>query len=395
MPDDHRPSSDAPGSPGEPAGAHDHGDAHDHEHGDHEHHDHGDHDHGDHGHDHGDHGHDHGSDGLLGAIRSLYHPHSHDAADSIDSALETSEKGIRAVKISLFVLLATAVLQVLVVLVTGSVALLADTIHNFSDALTSIPLWIAFVIGRRAATRSYTFGFRRAEDLSGLFIVAMIAFSAVLAGWESIQRIFDPRDVEYLGLLAAAGFIGFLGNEAVAIYRIRVGREIGSAALIADGQHARTDGLTSLAVLFGAVGVWLGFPLADPIIGLLITVAILFVLRDAAKQVFRRLMDGVEPDIIDKIETIAGGVEGVTRIDSVRARWVGHRLDASLHVVVDETMTVANGHAVAEAVRHELFHRVGKLDEVTVHIDPDGLHDHHEETRHHIERREGKPVAGA
>ena len=357
-----------------------------HEHHD-EAHDHGDHahEHGDHGHEHGDHGHEHRS-GIRGMIDELFRPHSHDAADSFDSALETSAKGIKAVKVSLAALMVTAILQVLVVLATGSVALLADTIHNFSDALTSIPLWIAFVIGRRVATRSYTFGYRRAEDLAGLFIVAMIALSAVIAGYESIRRIVDPVDVENLGLLVAAGIIGFLGNEAVAIYRIRVGEEIGSAALIADGHHARTDGLTSLAVVFGALGVYLGFPMADPIIGLLITVAILFVLRDAMRQVFRRLMDGVDESTTLQVESIAAAVPGVIATDSVRVRWVGHRLDASLHVVVDASLTVAEGHAVAEEVRHDLFHGVDKLDEVVVHVDPDGDHEHHETTRHHLER---------
>ncbi len=334
----------------------------------------------DHGHSHDDHDH---PTGLLGRLKELYRPHSHDSVDKMDSSLETSERGIRAVKVSLAGLMLTAVLQVLVVAVTGSVALLADTIHNLSDALTSIPLWIAFVIGRRVATRRYTFGYRRAEDISGLFIVGMIAFSAVLAGWESVSRLAEPVELRNLGWVAAAGVIGFLGNEAVAVYRIRVGRQIGSAALVADGHHARTDGLTSLAVMLGAIGVWLGYPLADPLIGLLITVAILFVLRDAARQVFRRLMDAVEPSVIDEIEEFGSAVSGVLGINQVRARWIGHQLDVSLHVTVDGSMTVSDGHGVAEAVRHELFHRISRLAEVTVHVDPDGHDDPHLTTRHH------------
>ncbi|MGH8946471.1 MAG: cation diffusion facilitator family transporter, partial [Acidimicrobiia bacterium] len=271
------------------------------------------------------------------------------------------------------------------------VALLADTIHNFSDALTSIPLWIAFVVGRRLATRSYTYGYRRAEDLSGLFIVAMIALSAVLAGWESIRRLISPQEVENLGLVVLAGVIGFLGNEAVALYRIRVGGEIGSAALVADGHHARADGLTSLAVVLGAGGVALGFPAADPIIGLLITVAILFVLRDASRQVFRRLMDAIEPETLELVETTATGVDGVRSVGQVRVRWLGHRLDASLHVLVDQAISVAEGHTVAETVRHELFHALPSLDEVTIHVDPDGGDHHHEITRHHASRSEDDP----
>ena len=340
----------------------------------------------DHGHDHSHferHLHDTGIRALA-RVGSFLGLHSHDHADSIDSALESSERGVRAVKVSLVGLLATAIFQVIIVVVTGSVALLADTIHNFSDALTSIPLWIAFVIGRRMATKSYTFGYRRAEDLSGLFIVAMIAFSAVLAGWESVQRLVSPQRVDNLPLVIAAGLIGFAGNEFVAAYRIRIGRKIGSAALIADGHHARTDGLTSLAVVVGAVGVGLGFPIADAVVGLIITVVILFVLRTAAKQVFRRLMDAVEPETGELIEETAMAVEGVRRVDGIRVRWVGHRLDASLHIVVDDGISVADGHAVAELVRHDLFHALPSLDEATIHVDPDGTHDHHVATRHHL-----------
>lgn len=326
--------------------------------------------------DHDNHDHDHATS-IWDRLRHIYRPHSHDSSDSIDSALESSEKGIRAVKISLAGLMITAVLQVIILLFTGSVALLADTIHNFSDALTSIPLWIAFVLGRRLANRSYTFGYRRAEDLSGLFIVLVIALSAFLAGWESIQRFANPVDIENLGLLAAAGVVGFIGNEAIAIYRIRVGREISSAALIADGQHARTDGLTSLAVVLGAIGVALGFPQADPIIGLLITVAILFVLRDATKSVFRRLMDGVEPETVESVESGAAAVDGVRSVAGVRVRWVGHRLYANLEIMVDPGLTVAEGHEIADQVTQSLFAGVSQLEDVVVHVDPDGPNHYH------------------
>ena len=229
-------------------------------------------------------------------------PHSHDAADSVDDALESSTIGIRAVKISLVALGLTALAQAVIVVLSGSVALAADTIHNFSDALTAVPLWIAFALGTRAATRRYTYGFGRAEDLAGLFVVAMIALSAVVAGYEAVMRLIHPVQIQHVGWVAAAGFVGFIGNELVALYRIRIGRRIGSAALVADGLHARTDGFTSLAVLASAGGVALGFPLADPIFGLLITVAILAVLRTAARDVFRRLLDGVDPEIVDTAE---------------------------------------------------------------------------------------------
>ncbi|QBS42862.1 hypothetical protein DMB37_24970 [Nocardia sp. CS682] len=320
-------------------------------------------------HEHGAHTHEH-PEGLRGVLREIFVPHSHNAADSVDDALEASAVGIRTVQISLAVLGATAVLQVLVVLASGSVALAADTIHNFSDALTAVPLWIAFALGRRAATRRYTYGFGRAEDLAGLFVVAMIALSALIAGYEAVRRMIAPVPIQHLGWVALAGVIGFLGNETVALYRIRTGRRIGSAALIADGLHARTDGFTSLAVLLGAAGIALGFPLADPIIGLLITVAILAVLRTAARDVLRRLMDAVEPGLVIAAERALAAEPGVQGVRSLRMRWIGHRLHADVELDVAPTSTLADAHRVAHEAEHTLTHVVPKLNTAVVHAYP-------------------------
>lgn len=320
-------------------------------------------DHHEHGHDHPDdeHRHDHGhehSSGFKGWLHEVFVPHSHDAADSIDDALEASGQGIRAVKISLVVLGLTAAAQLAIVAISGSVALLADTIHNFSDALTAVPLWIAFVLGRRAATTRYTHGYGRAEDLAGLFIVAMIALSAVVAGVESVRRLADPQPLDNLGWVLAAGIIGFAGNEAVAVYRIRVGRRIGSAALVADGVHARTDGFTSLAVVLGVIGVWAGFPLADPIVGLFITAAILVLLWGTARDVGRRLLDGVDPDLTHRARHALEHVPDLGHVTDVRLRWTGHRLavQARVELPPDTTLAAAT-HATSEAtqaLRHAL-----------------------------------------
>ncbi|MDO9377474.1 MAG: cation diffusion facilitator family transporter [Nocardioidaceae bacterium] len=273
--------------------------------------------------------------GWRHAVGSVLRPHGHDAVDSVDGALEGSAQGIRAVKISLVLLGVTAALQAVVVLWSGSVALLADAVHNLSDALTALPLWVAFVLGRRAPTRRYTYGYGRAEDLAGLFVVVMIAASAVVAGVEAVRRLLDPQPVSGLGWVAAAGVVGFVGNEVVARYRIVVGRRIGSAALVADGLHARTDGFTSLAVVLGAGGVALGWPAADPVVGLVITVAILGVLRTAARDVWRRLMDGVDPHLVDAAAAAAVDVDGVESVAGVRLRWIGHTMHAELDVAVD------------------------------------------------------------
>jgi cation diffusion facilitator family transporter len=314
-------------------------------------------------------GHDHPR-GLRGAIKGIVTPHSHDAADSVDDALESSTAGIRAVKISLLVLGLTAIAQIVVVIISGSVALAADTIHNFSDALTAVPLWIAFALGTKTATRRYTYGLGRAEDLAGLFVVAMITLSAIIAGYEAVMRLTDPEPIEHIGWVALAGLIGFIGNEWVALYRIGVGRRIGSAALVADGLHARTDGLTSLAVVLAAGGVALGFPLADPIIGLVITVAILAVLRTAVRDVFRRLLDGVDPAMVDTAEQALAAQPGVQAVRSVRMRWIGHRLHADAELDVDPTLNLAQAHRIAHDAEHELTHAVRKLSTALIHAYP-------------------------
>lgn len=303
-------------------------------------------------------------------IKEIFAPHSHDAADSVDDTLESTAAGIRTVKISLLVLGLTALIQIVIVVMSGSVALAADTIHNFADALTAVPLWIAFALGAKPATRRYTYGFGRVEDLAGSFVVAMITMSAIIAGYEAIARLIHPQQIEHVGWVALAGLVGFIGNEWVALYRIRVGHRIGSAALIADGLHARTDGFTSLAVLCSAGGVALGFPLADPIVGLLITAAILAVLRTAARDVFRRLLDGVDPAMVDAAEQALAARPGVPAVRSVRMRWIGHRLHADAELDVDPALDLAQAHRIAHDAEHELTHTVPKLTTALIHAYP-------------------------
>lgn len=336
-------------------------------------HSHADNHHDDHAHDH-DHDHDdHAS--------SEGHGHTHGV---IDPSLFSSERGIAALKISLVGLAFTAILQVIVVYFTGSVALLADTIHNFGDALTALPLWVAFNLSKRPPTKRYTYGYGRVEDLAGLFILLMILISAIVAGYESFQRLFDQQPVTYLWAVVAASIIGFIGNEAVAWYRIKVGKEIGSAALVADGHHARVDGLTSLAVLVGAIGVALGYPLADPLVGMFITVAILKIAWDSGQEIFARLLDGVDPEIVDEIHHAAGETPGVLAVTEVRVRWLGHRMHAELHATVSGGLTVTEGHAIAQAAQHNLLHHLPYLSGATIHIDPAEASgpDHHRIEKH-------------
>ncbi len=349
-----------------------------HEQAGHGHQGHGDQGHGHQGHGHQGEGHEHPG-GLRGLLVSVLRPHSHDAADSVDEALESTARGVRALKVSLVGLGLTAALQAVVVAFSGSVALLADTIHNLADAGTSLPLWVAFALSRRAADRRYTYGYGRAEDLAGVTIVVVIAASAVLAGWESFRKLADPAPLAYAWWVLAAGVIGFAGNEAVAVYRIRVGRQIGSAALVADGLHARADGFASLAVVLGAAGSMAGFPLADPLVGLAITVAILVVLRGAAVQVYRRLMDAVDPELTETAEASVRAVPGVVDVEPMRLRWIGHRIRAEVAVTVDRELDIVAAHRIADDVEHTLLHEVPRLHTATVHVGPaaaEGVDDH-------------------
>jgi cation diffusion facilitator family transporter len=340
------------------------------------------HDH-DHGHE-GDNSHSRGNgarnkSAALSRLAHRVRPHSHEVADKVDSALETSAEGIRALWISLAILGATAAIQAIVVAVSGSVALLGDTLHNAADALTAVPLGVAFLVGRRPPNRRYTYGYGRAEDLAGIVIVVVIAASSALAAYEAATRLAHPRVVTNLVAVAVAALVGFTGNEVVARYRIGVGRKIGSAALVADGLHARTDGFTSLAVLLGVAGVAAGWNWADPVVGLLITLAILAVLRQAAREIYRRLMDAVDPEIVDRTEQVLRATPGVLDIGEVRLRWIGHQLRAECEVVVDANASAVQAHQVAVDAEHSLLHAVPRLTAALVHADPQAPEgaDHH------------------
>jgi len=311
-----------------------------------------------------DHGHSHGTTvaaRVRHAVSEVFGAHSHDVADQVDEALEADTDGRRALLLSLAILAATAIIQAVVVVVSGSVALLGDTLHNVADALTAVPLLIAFRLALRPATKRYTYGYGRAEDLAGIFVIAMIALSSALAAYEAIDRLLHPRDVTHLWTVAAAGVVGFTGNELVARYRIRIGRRIGFAALVADGLHARTDGFTSLAVLLGAGGVALGWSWADPAIGLAITVAILGVLRSAVRQVAAAVTS----------------VSGIDEVRELRIRWIGHTLRAEVDATVAPDLTLTQAHDLAHHAETHLLHQVRRLTAATVHTSPAGAHTDH------------------
>lgn len=344
------------------------------------------HDHG-HPHDHehppgGVHEHEHG---WRARMKHVLVPHSHDANEAIQSAEEASGQGIRAAWIGLAGMMATAFAQVVIVAISGSIALLADTVHNLGHAATTIPLIIAFRLGRRPSNSRYSYGYRRAEDLVGLFIGLIVAITAALIIWESVNALLNPREINNLGWVFAAGVVGFLGNEIVAVYRIRAGRRIGSAALIAEGQHARADGLTSIAVVVGVVAVWLGFQRADAIVGLLIGLAIIWILVSSMRTVGHRLMDGVDDDVVERLSAAAAGVDGVEGVDRVRARWSGHRIEGDASIRVSRHLDVLAAHDIADEAEHAMLHAVPHVEAILVHIHPVDVADGelHELSGHH------------
>lgn len=319
----------------------------------------------------GGHRHSHGG-GPLGWLSTLFHWHGHEHQEadlSGDPAFATRE-GIRTVWIALGALAATTLLQVVIFALSGSVALLADTVHNFGDMLNSVPLLIAFHLARKAATRQYTYGFGRAEDVAGVVIVLSIMFSAGYIFRESFGKLLDPEPIEQLPWVAAAAVVGFVGNEAVALLQIHTGNRIGSASLVADGLHARIDGLTSLVVLVAVAGTAFGYPIVDPIVGILIGVAILFIARDATMRVWHRLMDAVDPQVVDQIEQYAGEVHGVDEVVSVRVRWVGHELHGEIELRLSGEPGAAQSQRIVGEVKRLLYSHVRHLRHVTIEVIP-------------------------
>jgi cation diffusion facilitator family transporter len=263
-----------------------------------------------------------------------------------------------------------------IVAFTGSVALLADTIHNLGDAVTAIPLGMAFLFALKKPSKKFNYGYGRVEDLAGVIIVLLILLSAIVAGYQAIDRIIHPQEIRHVWAIIVASIIGFLGNEAVAMFRIKVGKEISSATLIADGYHARIDGFTSLAVLLGAIGILLGFPLADPIIGLLITVTILKIVWDSITKVFTRHLDGVEPDVYEEIKHSLSHIEEIKKVFRIKARWSGHQLLVEIYIQVDSSLSIVEVHHIIEKIEDEVMHHMKYVSNVIVDAKPDNHHSH-------------------
>ncbi|MFA5891887.1 MAG: cation diffusion facilitator family transporter [Actinomycetota bacterium] len=287
---------------------------------------------------------------------------------------EGTKAALRAIWISAALLGITAVFQVVVVIVSGSAGLLADTLDNIGDVITTIALALAFLAARRAADHRYTYGYQRFEDLAGVFIVLVIWTSALYAGWESYRKLTGVHEVTSIGLAITAALFGAVTNEIAAQYKIRVGRRIGSQPLIADGKHARTDALASVAAFAGLLGVHFGFKAADPIAGLVITVAIGAIAWDASRHVLARLLDAVDPEIVRRAGEVARATPGVAECGSVQARWAGRSLYVTITVAADGDLPLSAAHEIAEQVHHHIVHDLPGVAQVDVHVDPWEVH---------------------
>lgn len=330
----------------------------------------------DHMHDHEEcehwHNHDH-DHSILSAVASALHlgGHTHDHGSlAADRALKNNALGIRTIYLAMFLLGATTILQVLVYAISGSVSLLGDTVHNFGDAINSIPLLFAFWLASRTANTRYTYGYGRLEDIAGVLIVLSIGFSALYIIWESVNRLLHPVLLYNLGWVAIAAIIGFIGNELAARVQVRAGRRMGSEAMVANGLHARVDGFTSLAVLVAAIGAWLGYPVIDALIGIMMGVVILFITWNAAKSMWYRLMDAVDPAYIEKAEDVIHEHPEVKNIRSLRMRWEGHELRAEAAISVDASLSAEQCNRITEHISHHLYHAVPNLSEATIAIEP-------------------------
>lgn len=320
------------------------------------------------------------------------HGHSHLPGNTMAAS---TQEGLRVVAIATAGMLLVAGVEFAIFSISQSAGLLSDALHNLGDVLTTAALWVAFLIARRPPTKRFTYGFSRAEDLAGAFIALVITVSAGAAAFESYRRLVTHAMPTQIGLGIAAALFGFVGNEVLAEYKIRAGRRLHSAPLVADGQHSRADGLTSLAAAVGLALTFLGWHEADPIAGLLISVAILYILIDVGREVLHRLLDAVDPAIVDEVREHALSVSGVREVEDIRARWAGRQLYVALNLGADATMTLAEAHAIAERVRQEVLAHVAGAAMVDIHVDPVGLpdgvdphawmhedHEHGEDQRH-------------
>jgi cation diffusion facilitator family transporter len=291
------------------------------------------------------------------------------AGHSHSSAHYGNKDAVRAVIVSAVALGLAALAEITASLLSGSASVLADGLHNAGDVLTSFILLFTFALVRRPATRRFSSGYGRFEDVATLLIIVVIIVTAAVAASESVAKLIYPATYSNIPLTLGAALIGVIANLGVSEYKLRVGRGIGSESLEADGIHSRVDALVSAGAFVGIGLAGLGFKIADPIAGILITIAIVFVLAGTVKQLFYRMMDAVDPTIADEITNAAKSVSGVLQIHDLRVRWVGRELVAVMHVAMNPKSTLEDAHALAMRVEEAVCHEVPAA-RLEIHMDP-------------------------
>lgn len=269
-------------------------------------------------------------------------------------------QAVRALAVSGVGLAVTGLVELAIALLSGSVALLGDALHNLSDVSTSVAVFIGFRVSRRAPSERYPYGYERAEDLAGVAIAVVIWASAALAAAESVAKLVHHGHTHYVGWGIAAAAAGIAGNQLVARYKLVVGRRINSATLIADARHSWLDALSSAGAAIGLIGVLAGLPWADGVAGLVVTGFICHVGWEVSVDVAHRLMDGIDPDVLAAAEAAAADVPGV-RHAHARARWTGRTLRVEVEGWVDAATTVEEADRIGRAVADRVGGRLPEM----------------------------------
>lgn len=297
------------------------------------------------------------------------HPH-------VDTSTYSNRDAVRAVVVSALALGVASAAEFAAAVAGHSAGVLADGLHNAGDVLTTFILLFAFRLAGRPATSRYPSGYGRIEDVATLLIVIVIVVTAAVAAVESALKLVHPESYHGIGFMLAAAAVGAVANLSVSEYKVRVGRGIGSTALEADGIHSRIDALVSFGAFAGIGLAALGVGWADPIAGLAITAMILYILAGTVRDLYHRMMDAVDPSVVEEIEHAAQHVGGVIGVHDVRARWVGRQLWIVMHIDCDPFATLAQAHELAERVEHEVAHHVSAA-QIDIHMDPGPEHHHH------------------
>ena len=299
-----------------------------------------------------------------------------------DPFADSTNAGIRALAVGVVGLTATAVIQATIYFATGSVALLADTLHNGIDLVGTAAVWLAFRLARRGRSDVFSFGYHRFEDLAAVFVAVLIAASAAIVFWEGFRALTGDSHVDNVGAVLAGGLVGFVGNEAVAIYKIRVGKRIESLALEADGKHSRADGLTSLAVVAAALGLMAGLEWADAAAGLAVGFVIARSAYVTGKESLVRLLDGSDPALSDQLMDRAAGVPEIKHVNDLRVRHTGRTVHVVASVCMDASTTLEVAHATAERLREDWQDCLPIGSAVDIHVDPYDVGASHERSHH-------------